>query len=354
MSMNNIIGERQLPNSVLRRVYGWLETAADRIHFVSASQALFDAASSGESNIPGIPVDIAIARQRAALSIGSITPTDELALLILIRTHLACPVCLEPLFATANQCGINSPHDGNIEQNGENSHDYKQCTIASVASAVRNCIALSSKSTCLCCHSIPIAHIIAQFRLTPSPHIPTPWICPNSNNGCTRIYCSRLCGSPVGTLLKCENEDECGGDSRHGCICCFTHESDVNRAVMESDGGLWECVYGLDDDSDNEFADADDLDGEEDLFADPDVALAGGTFLGFLGDGGGSHRQAKRRRVNFDDDAREQANNGSRSMSGEQHRWWSAAAKKCRERGSVRDECICGECDFFNDVVDSE
>ncbi|KAI9348223.1 hypothetical protein BDR26DRAFT_854254 [Obelidium mucronatum] len=335
-----------LPATALHRILSYLPSST-QTHLVSSSKSLFDAVKT----VPVVPCP-SIVKQQTQLSLPNQlaqTPSE----LILQCSRVVCKVCSEPLFDT----------------------DIK--SKSTVVENLRNFISLSHHTplteSCPCCPETDPAPLLAFL---PSPKHSAPWHCPNKEKGCFQVYCSRLCGSPIGTVVTCDTEDECGEDS-HGCILCFAEYCDV----MEGDAGKYECVRGLDGDDDDEDGeddvDSDDLFGDADDLGDNENEGASiRTPAAASGDNASVRLLQSRQRPPSEEDeidlgASSRLDNpsvlkallgGTSSRSHSQRRkilesetkWWSAAAKKCRERGAERDECICGECDLFNDSFDSE
>ncbi|KAJ3290366.1 hypothetical protein HDU79_003351 [Rhizoclosmatium sp. JEL0117] len=337
-----------LPPSLISRIASFLDdsssVSSSLIHFVCASKQLFHSVDS-----VGTRPNSLVLRQQSHLNLSRPRQKQSIKSLLLRLCRVECSVCGEPFF------------------------DSEAVSKEAVNSRLQSVISLAA-SSCPCCPPSDPTRLIES--LPPNPNISI-WQCPNKQKGCMQVYCSRLCGSPSSALLSCETEDECTDvNDAHGCIACFTELCDV----MEGDAGIFECQKGLGDDLDDE--DDEDLD-DDDLFGDPaaldeneDAFLAGlGMFSG-MGrvdakvNRGSSSVLGKRSRGSKDDGEDGESNETKRigfmDVAGrssvlkptstqssrkrrtlDEERWWSAAAKRCRERGSVKDECICGECDLF-------
>ncbi|ORY40984.1 hypothetical protein BCR33DRAFT_719088 [Rhizoclosmatium globosum] len=292
-----------LPPSLISRIASFLDdsssVSSSLIHFVCASKQLFHSAT---------------------ISSESFSAAQKQSIKSLLRRlcRVECSVCGEPFF------------------------DSEAVSEEAVNSRLQSVISLALPHPTRLIESLP-----------PNPNISI-WHCPNKQKGCMQVYCSRLCGSPSSALLSCETEDECTDvNDAHGCIACFTELCDV----MEGDAGIFECQKGLGDDLDDE--DDEDLD-DDDLFGDP-AALDENEDAGMgrvdakVNRGSSSDGESNEtKRIGFMDVAGRssvlkptstQSSRKRRTL--DEERWWSAAAKRCRERGSVKDECICGECDLF-------
>ncbi|KAJ3199707.1 hypothetical protein HDU82_000208 [Entophlyctis luteolus] len=332
-----------LPPRVLRRIGASVRNPRDLFHLACAMPRMLllspishdepppDSPSAAATLLRNPSHVSALAIQRKMLGLSGVPTSDSslphnchLHTLVLVHTGLACPVCLEPLF------------------------DTSKTSILSAAIHVTSKLKAHDLG-CPCCSEVSPTTVRSDpnviFGLLPAKHA-NPWVCRNSGSSqsCERLrFCSRLCASPVGTQLNCESEEECGEDG-HGCIFCFRDEVGKNAAVIEGDNGMWECMKGLDssDASSGEEHESDE-DAEDSIFGTNPMAMIGSVGI----DEAKVHARKRRRMAEGigadkdEDDDRE-------------HKWWSVAAKRCRERGSTRDECICGECDLLSDVSSPE
>ncbi|KAJ3264139.1 hypothetical protein HDU77_009234 [Chytriomyces hyalinus] len=192
----------------------------------------------------------------------------------------------------------------------------------------------------------------------------TQWQCPLQCNSTPSILCSQLCGAPSTSLVACVDHAQCTDTGTHGCVFCF----ESNGAAMEGDGGVWECMAGLD--SDDGGGSGSDEDALEDSDADGDVfgeswgagkkaGSSSASFLSGLGVPSFTSINSKRRKLASQSSDDVDANAVSaierkRREREQETKWWGAAAKKCRARESDKYECICGECDLFKEALGSE
>ncbi|KAI8611771.1 hypothetical protein BC830DRAFT_1171611 [Chytriomyces sp. MP71] len=329
---------------------------------LSMLRGAFEPGTDAAASQDGVKLRETVAKQRGCIG-GSLSESSQsLDDAVIAKVGLGCIVCREHLFDTGSLRKV-IPSLSREEQ---------------VVRKIYTAVAFATSALdCPCCTGLPLpifssTQSTATLTSLPRSKLCTPWKCPAPKSpACLSFaFCSQLCGSPTSSLLTCETEDECAQTDAHGCIFCFN----VNGNAMEGDKGVWECMAGLD---------GDDGDEDEDLVDDDEDAVEGesDSFLAGLGllvgasstsvtpaslAGGLHERSGKRRKVESEDalgvelvfasvtaDLDMTEAQRRRKEMADQARWWSAAAKRCRERGSVRDECICGECDVFNsDVVD--